>query len=234
MRPHGLFPVGFKFWRSAGRLRLFALICGFGLMPCGFAQSDPFESNPGPATATPRAHPHAYSHPPEPETEPVGTPAPPTVSTPAPRPFSESYVRGLAARYQIPLPLGAAIVPSPAASGVPAAVAGYLGAWGGDRRWGGQGRQSMVIVTNVDSVGNAAGILALGPPNEHTYGHSAARWTLFRGRIDRDGLKFTLWGTYNYVFSVAAPTAATMFGQVDGVSPGRRPLHTSIVLERLP
>ena len=55
------------------------------------------------------------------------------VPQPAAIRFDEAKVRALAAKQEIPLPRNLTVA-APAAT-VPARLTGYLGAWGGDRRW---------------------------------------------------------------------------------------------------
>src|SRR5262249_59941325 len=76
--------------------------------------------------------------------------------------FDGEKVRALAEKQAIPLPRNLKVL-VPAAT-VPASLAGYLGAWGGDRRWNDRGRQAMLIVESIDESGTALGYYAQGVP----------------------------------------------------------------------
>jgi hypothetical protein len=191
---------------------------------------DPFESAPvaAPPKPAPRPQPREENPPPV-AAVPQPPPSPPVV---APH-FDEQRMRALATRLDIPLPAASSIVPASVPPGISSATAAYLGAWGGENRWGGQGRQAIVIVTNVDLAGNATGYYAQGGPTAQTYDQTAGKWAMFRGAINANGLKFTLWQYFNYTFLIAGASNSSMVGQVDGGLP-EKPLHTMIILNRLP
>jgi class 3 adenylate cyclase len=102
--------------------------------------------------------------------------------------LNEAKLRALAADLKIPLPQTIRIV-EPAAD-VPKNLAGYLGAWGGDRRWGGRGRHMILLITYVDSAGKTTGIVAFGPPTPTTYDQNPPNYWTFTGTLADEELKF--------------------------------------------
>ena len=76
------------------------------------------------------------------------------------RGLDQAKVRALAANQGIVLPPAFKVL-SPGST-VPADVAAYLGAWGGDKRWDADGRQAILIVETVDAAGVALGIMRAG------------------------------------------------------------------------
>jgi hypothetical protein len=139
---------------------------------------------------------------------------------------NEARMRSLASKQGINLP--AAITLLPHASLMPAGRAEYLGAWGGDQRWGGSGRQIIVIVAGIDSSGVAVGWYAQGPPNSSTADQAPANYTSFSGSITDRGLVFN-WGTSKYTFKVVG---GLMWGHVEGPSP-KGPMDGAITLGRI-
>jgi class 3 adenylate cyclase len=127
--------------------------------------------------------------------DPPAPPASPDVT----RRFDEAKVRALATSQSIPLPPSLKVL-APAAS-VPAKVAEYLGAWGGDKRWNRGGRQALLVVESVDSAGVALGVYAQGQPSNQTANRAQARFAAFAGAITDQGLGF-LWGPAKYTFKV--------------------------------
>src|SRR5215469_1340859 len=99
------------------------------------------------------------------------------------------FHRAPAERESIPLP-PALKVQAPAAA-VPANFSGYLGAWGGGKRWNNMGRSAILIVESIDQSGTARGVYA-------------------------NGLRFTL-GPSNYTFMLAPD--GTMSGRWDVATP---------------
>jgi len=102
----------------------------------------------------------------------------------------EMKVRALAQRQGIPLPLSIVYVPS--LSAPPTELEAYIGAWGGDERWDGVGRQVLILVLSVDGSGAATGLYSEGPPNPNTRTQDKARFSYFDGRIGPGGLTFNL------------------------------------------
>ncbi len=158
-------------------------------------------------------------------------PQPPTqlATTAVPREIvrvNEAKVRALAADLKIPLPQTIRVVePS---SDVSKKLADYLGAWGGDRRWGSRGRQMILLVTHVDSAGNATGIVSFGPPTPTTYNQNPANYWTFTGTIAEEELKFlSPDGKWTYRFRIMPD--GIMQGRL--VNPDNHPSNISV--ERL-
>jgi len=80
---------------------------------------------------------------------------------PAPMTTDARALRVAADARRIPLPKDLSI-DAPAAD-LPNELARYLGAWGGDDRWGGRGKQAMLIVEEVKPAGIVRCIYAEGP-----------------------------------------------------------------------
>ena len=102
--------------------------------------------------------------------------------------FNETSVRLLARRQGIPLPQ-AITVTMPSAK-VSKQFAGYLGAWGADQGWGGDGRNVILIVENIDDDGVATGTVALGPATQTTL-PGPGGYKAFSGPLTNDGLHFS-------------------------------------------
>jgi adenylate cyclase len=136
--------------------------------------------------------------------------------------FDETKVRTLAGQFDIPLPQSIRIVaPSP---DVPKKSADYLGAWGGDRRWGGRGRHMILLVTYVDTAGMATGIVAFGPPTPTTYNQNPANYWTFSGAFTEEELKFlSPDGKWTYRFKIMPD--GIMQGRL--VNPDNRPSNIS-------
>jgi adenylate cyclase len=141
-------------------------------------------------------------------------------------PFDDAKIRTLALNQGIPLP-PTLRVKAPAA-GVPARLAGYLGAWGGDQGWNGGGRRVILVVESIDESGTALGILALGPPADATVpDQRPARYRSVAGTITDAGIVFTLGGA-TYTFKDTAD--GLMWGHMQ--MPGGK-VELSITLERI-
>jgi hypothetical protein len=83
---------------------------------------------------------------------------------------------------------------------VPVLRAAYVGAWGGDERWNGTGRQTMLVIESVDPSGTAVGIIAFGPPRDaRAPDQRPARYRSIAGSISDDGLVFEL-AKFKYTF----------------------------------
>jgi adenylate cyclase len=136
--------------------------------------------------------------------------------------FDEAKVRTLAGQFDIPLPQTIRIVsPSP---DVPKKSVDYLGAWGGDRRWGGRGRLLILLVTYVDTAGTATGIVAFGPPTPTTYNQNPANYWTFSGAFTEEELKFlSPDGKWTYRFKIMPD--GIMQGRL--VNPDNRPSNVS-------
>ena len=142
--------------------------------------------------------------------------------------FDGEKVRALAASQSIPLPKKLKVL-VPAAN-VPANLAGYLGAWGGDKRWNPRGRQAILIVESIDESGTALGFYAQGVPlvpNEVT--QNSARFTPFASTVTDKGLHF-VWGQAKYTFRVMPD--GSMFGELDTTN-SRGHFNLSITLDRI-
>jgi class 3 adenylate cyclase len=111
--------------------------------------------------------------------------------------FDDSKIRALAASQSIPLPPNLQVM-APAAT-LPAGLAGYLGAWGGDQGWNGNGRRVILVVESVDESGTALGVFAIGPAPESSPDRRPARYRSIAGSITDAGLVFMLAGaTYTF------------------------------------
>jgi hypothetical protein len=94
----------------------------------------------------------------------------------------------------------------------------YLGAWGGNERWNGEGRQIILIVTSVGRLGQVTGVYAEGPPNRATFNQTPSRYANFNGKLSEDGLKFIAWsGAWKYEFKVMPD--GSMTGRNQGPPP---------------
>jgi class 3 adenylate cyclase len=112
--------------------------------------------------------------------------------------FDDTKIRALAASQSVPLPPNLRVT-APAAS-VPASLAGYLGAWGGDQGWNGKGRHVILVIESIDESGTAVGVFALGPqPDPAGPDRRPARYRSIAGTITDAGLAFTLGGA-KYTF----------------------------------
>ncbi|HLH87837.1 MAG TPA: adenylate/guanylate cyclase domain-containing protein [Xanthobacteraceae bacterium] len=155
--------------------------------------------------------------------------APPQLASvgPASR-FDLAKLRTLAKNQSIPLPPRVPVLMP--ASAVPAAYAGYLGAWGGDKRWNDRGRQAILVVERVEEDGTAVGIYAHGVPqvtNEKT--QNSARFVPFAASVNEKGLHFT-WERSSYTFLLLPD--GSMWGRQDSDNTsGHHEL--SIVLQRI-
>jgi class 3 adenylate cyclase len=140
--------------------------------------------------------------------------------------LNETGVRALAEQQNIPLPRTIRILePS---SAVSKKTTEYLGAWGGDRRWGGRGRQMILLVTNIDAVGTATGIYAFGPPTPYTYNQSPAHYWAFTGKISENDLKFeSPDGQWKYQFKLMPD------GIMQGLADSPKETHPNISIERI-
>jgi hypothetical protein len=141
-------------------------------------------------------------------------------------PFDDAKIRALAGSQGIPLPPTLRV--KPPAAGVPARLAGYLGAWGGDQGWNGGGRRVILVVESIDESGTALGILALGPPADATVpDQRPARYRSVAGTITDAGMVFILGGA-TYTFKDTAD--GLMWGHMQ--MPGGK-VELSITLERV-
>jgi class 3 adenylate cyclase len=141
--------------------------------------------------------------------------------------FDGAKVRALAASQSIPLP-PTLKVKAPT-SAVPARWAGYLGAWGGDEVWNGNGRHVILVVESVDESGTAVGILAQGPPPDtNSPDQRPARYRSIAGSITDAGLDFTL---ANAKFTFKDTSDGLMWGRQAAGERGN--LVLTITLERI-
>jgi hypothetical protein len=150
----------------------------------------------------------------------------PSAGRSANRSFDDAKVRALAASQSIPLPPTLKIM-TPAAT-VPARLAGYLGAWGGDQGWNGVGRRVILVVESIDETGTAVGILGQGPPPDNVPDQRPARYRSVAGTITEAGLIFMLGGA---TFTFKDTADGLMWGHAQ--MPGERKAEMSITLERL-
>jgi len=142
--------------------------------------------------------------------------------------FDGEKVRVLAEKQAIPLPRNLKVLAP--ATNVPANLAGYLGAWGGDKRWNERGRQAMLIVESIDESGTALGFYAHGVPlvpNEVT--QNSARFTPFAAMVTERGLHF-VWGQSKYTFRLMPD--GSMLGELDSTN-SRGHFNLSMTLHRI-
>jgi Caspase domain len=140
--------------------------------------------------------------------------------------FNEAKVRALATKQGVPLPETLGVIPP--SSTVPKKAVEYLGAWGGAQRWGGGGRQMLLVVTNIDESGSAIGVLSEGPPTPNTFNQNPAHYVAFEGTITDNGLSFAAYrGTWNYRFKIRPD------GMMDGQTDGPQNHHPTITIERI-
>ena len=110
---------------------------------------------------------------------------------------SEERIRAQAVKQDIVVPATFGISePDPS---IPTELAAYVGAWGGENRWGGVGRQLILVVSYISSSGEAYGYYCQGPPNKNTENQSPAAYKSFVGSITKDGLQFD-WGPSKFTF----------------------------------
>jgi adenylate cyclase len=148
-------------------------------------------------------------------------------SAPATPAFDDAKIRALAASQSIPLP-PTLKVKAPA-SAVPARWAGYVGAWGGDEGWNGNGRHIILVVESVDESGTAVGILAQGPPPDaNAPDQRPARFRSIAGSLTNAGLDFTL---ANAKFTFRDTSDGLMWGRQTAGERGN--LVFTITLERI-
>jgi len=140
--------------------------------------------------------------------------------------FDEVKLRALAKQQEIPLPETIRILePSPT---VDKERAEYLGAWGGDRRWGHGGRHMILLVTYIDEAGAAHGVFCFGPPTPHTFNQKPANYFAFNASFEADGLEFRSGnGLFKYEFKLRPDGIMEGHEQV----PGDR--HPTISIERI-
>jgi class 3 adenylate cyclase len=143
-------------------------------------------------------------------------------------PSGDTKIRALATSQNIPLPPTLRIMaPAPA---LPPAIAGYLGAWGGDQGWNGNGRQIILVIESIDESGTALGVLGIGPAlDPNNADRRPARYRSFAGSITETGLTFML-GVAKYTFRDTAD--GLMWGRWQ--PQGERPnVELSITLQRI-
>jgi class 3 adenylate cyclase len=151
----------------------------------------------------------------------------PVAQPPAGLAFDDTKIRALAASQSIPLPPSLR-VKAPAAA-VPARLAGYLGAWGGDQGWNGSGRRIILVIESVDESGTALGVLAQGPPpSAGNPDQRPARYRSIAGSITEEGLVFTL---ANSKYTFRDTSDGLMWGRWQ--TPGERSNELTITLERI-
>jgi class 3 adenylate cyclase len=142
----------------------------------------------------------------------VGAPEPPHLaSREAIAVIDEAKVRAFAGSQAIPLPPALKIM-VPGAT-VPANITSYLGAWGGEQGWNGNGRHIMLLVESVDETGAALCVLAQGPPPDaKNPDQRPARFRVIAGSITDAGLVFELGGA---TFTFRSTTNGMLWGHLD-------------------
>jgi adenylate cyclase len=158
----------------------------------------------------------------------AAAPTPQLASVTPTQRFDETKLRTLAKSQSIPLPPRMRIMMPDAA--VPAAYAGYLGAWGGDKRWNNHDRQAILVVERVEDDGTAVGIYAHGLPLAPTEAtQNSARFVPFAAMINDKGLHFA-WGRSSYTFLLMPD--GSIWGRLDSNNE-RGHFDLSIVLQRV-
>jgi class 3 adenylate cyclase len=142
----------------------------------------------------------------------VGAPEPPRLaSREAIAVIDEAKVRAFAGSQAIPLPPALKIM-VPGAT-VPANITSYLGVWGGEQGWNGNGRHIMLLVESVDETGAALCVLAQGPPPDaKNPDQRPARFRAIAGSITDAGLVFELGGS---TFTFRSTTNGMLWGHLD-------------------
>ena len=163
----------------------------------------------------------------------VAAPAVQSTGVPALRPvaanFDEAKVRALAASQNIPLPPTLKVM-APAAS-VPAARAAYVGAWGGDERWNGTGRQAMLVIESIDPSGTALGVIAFGPAlDSKAPDQRPARYRSVAGSIGDEGLVFDL---ANIKYTFKSTSDGLMWGHMQATLERGGNIDMSITIARI-
>jgi hypothetical protein len=105
----------------------------------------------------------------------------------------------------------------------------YLGAWIIQGRWGGGGRQSLLIVQGIDGTGGVSGIYAGGPPTPTAFFQTLPSFSPFSGTISDAGLAFVL-GDFRISFALVGETLA---GHVEGLG-ARAGADSRANFERIP
>jgi hypothetical protein len=141
--------------------------------------------------------------------------------------FNEVGVRQLAEKQKVPLP-PALVVITPN-SKVSAEIADFVGAWGGDQTWGGQGRNMILIIEDIDENAKATGLYAIGPPGPQTATQNPAAFITFSGQMTDDGLRFA-WGPVTYTFKRLP--ADRLWGHNQGEI-AQRHVENTIIIDRI-
>jgi class 3 adenylate cyclase len=142
--------------------------------------------------------------------------------------FDREKVRALAEKQAIPLPKNLKVLAPPAS--VPAHLADYLGAWGGEQRWTANGRQVMLIVESIDESGTALGFFAHSVPLvPNAVTQDTARFTPFASTVTDAGLHF-VWRQSKYTFRLMPD--GSMMGELDTTN-SRGQVNLSITLDRI-
>ena len=141
--------------------------------------------------------------------------------------LDDTKVRALASDQGIPLPPSLKIM-APGAS-VPPPLAGYIGGWGGDQGWNGNGRRVILVIESVDESGTALGIFAVGPPPDVVNpDRRPARYRSIAGSITDAGFMFMLAGS-KYTFKNTAD--GLMWGRWQ--TPNERNNNTELTISQI-
>jgi adenylate cyclase len=147
---------------------------------------------------------------------------------PAAANFDEAKVRALAASQNIPLPPTLRVMAPPAS--VPVVRAAYVGAWGGDERWNGTGRQTMLVIESIDPSGTALGVLAFGPALDSRGDQRPARYRSIAGSISDEGLVFDL---ANIKYTFKSTSDGLMWGHMQATLERGGIIDMSITIARI-
>jgi uncharacterized caspase-like protein len=119
------------------------------------------------------------------------------------RPTDLAVVRSAAAEREMRLPEQLAIVPP--ATGASREATLLIGAWGGDDRWGGNGRKVMVVIEDIKPSGLVRGVLSEGGPGPGSWNQNAkGGWLRFEGMLRGNAVEFTTPQNFLYRFELSA------------------------------
>jgi hypothetical protein len=202
-------------WRLFGpRLLIGFAVLGAILSPAIAQSSDPFQSAPGPVAAPLKPAPQPRPTQPRErviiERAPViervlvPTPAParPEPLAPAPAPtvapvMASDAVRQFAAARGIPLPGDLRIQRVSAGS---APDNGLIGVWGGEV--GERGRQLVIGVEGLDSLGRAIVVHAYSGPTPRTWEQNPANWRRIAAQVQGNTLNWTYQNGHKFKLSL--------------------------------